>query len=291
MGSTSTASVVIPAHNEASVIGRCLNTLLAKAHDDEFDVLVVCNDCTDTTADIAKSYPGVRVVQIDEASKIAALNAGDASARCYPRIYLDADIALDTDSARGVVAALNAGALAAAPVPIVDTTGASWASRAYFSVWSRLGYATSNVLGAGVYALSKSGRSRFGVFPNVIADDGYVYSHFAPHERINPPGATFALRAPRHLRAAVRRRIRIVAGNTQLVQQAGLTMKVPGPSWHEVVRRDWRLLPAAVIYLAANLVADVGARRRLRVGTSGPWHRDLTTRETPAAQPGTTVLR
>jgi glycosyltransferase involved in cell wall biosynthesis len=272
-----TATVIVPAHNESSVIGRCLSTLLATAHDDEFDVVVVCNGCTDSTADIARTYAGVRVLQIDQASKIAALNAGDKSARAYPRIYLDADVELSTDSARRVVATLNDGAAAAAPLPVVDTTRASWASRAYFSVWSRLGYATTHVLGSGVYALSKGGRDRFAAFPNVIADDGYVYSQFAPDERANPPGATFTIRAPRHIRAAIRRRIRIAAGNKQL-QEAGLTMRVPGPSWRQVVRRERRLLPALVVYLSANAIAEIAARRRVRRGMSGSWHQDPTTR-------------
>ena len=39
------ASIIIPAHNEGSVIGRCLRVLLADAKPDEFDVIVVAN-CT-----------------------------------------------------------------------------------------------------------------------------------------------------------------------------------------------------------------------------------------------------
>ena len=42
-------SVVIPAHNEETVIGRCLAALFAGAGEGELDVVVVCNGCRDGT--------------------------------------------------------------------------------------------------------------------------------------------------------------------------------------------------------------------------------------------------
>ena len=47
-------SFVIPAHNEEAVIGRCLTALLAGARRDELDIIVVCNGCTDRTAEVAR---------------------------------------------------------------------------------------------------------------------------------------------------------------------------------------------------------------------------------------------
>ena len=46
-------SIVIPAHNEAAVIGRLLSGLLAEAEPDEFEVLVVANGCHDATETVA----------------------------------------------------------------------------------------------------------------------------------------------------------------------------------------------------------------------------------------------
>ena len=77
-------SVVIAAHNEESVIGRCLDALLSGAERDEFDVTVVANGCTDATAAVAARRAGVRVVTLDTASKPAALNAGDGVASGLP---------------------------------------------------------------------------------------------------------------------------------------------------------------------------------------------------------------
>lgn len=56
-------SVVIPAYNEEKVIGKCLQSL--KNQDfpkDTYEIIVVDNNCTDRTVEIAKKY-GARVVK------------------------------------------------------------------------------------------------------------------------------------------------------------------------------------------------------------------------------------
>ncbi|WP_157749167.1 glycosyltransferase family 2 protein [Jatrophihabitans sp. GAS493] len=270
-------SVIVPAHDEAKVILRLLDGALADAAPDEFDVVVVCNGCTDDTAALARSRPGVRVVEIDAASKVAALNVGDRHARDFPRIYLDADIELSTQSLRLVRDAL-AEAPAAAPMPVVDTRGGSPLVRGYFAIWSRLGYTTSHVLGSGVYGLSESGRERFGEFPDLISDDGFVYCQFAPSERHNPPGASFTIRAPRTVATLVKRRVRIIAGNIELERKTGLQPQHDGPGWLSVVWHNPRLAFAAPFFVGVNTYASLAARRRARAGTAGPWSRDLSTR-------------
>ena len=86
-------SVIIPAHNEEAVIGRCLGSLLAGAPAGALEVIVVANGCSDRTATVASSFgPDVRVIELAEASKHAALNAGDSVATRFPRAFVDADI-------------------------------------------------------------------------------------------------------------------------------------------------------------------------------------------------------
>src|SRR5262245_55246396 len=132
-------SIVIPAHDEEAVIGRCLAALTAGAADGELDVVVVCNGCKDGTAAAARAAaPGARVLEIAAAGKPGALNAGDAAARGFPRLYVDADVVLDLASLRRLAAVLAApGALAAAPVMDLDAAGASWPVRAFYDVWTR----------------------------------------------------------------------------------------------------------------------------------------------------------
>lgn len=276
------ASIVIPAHNESAVISRCLRGILSGARPGEFEIIVACNGCTDDTADIARTFPDATVVEVDTASKVAALNAGDAAATVFPRLYVDADVQISTNAVRAVASVLDRGAQAAAPLPVVDHSDSSLMVRMYFSVWRRLGYATRHALGSGVYGMSESGRSRFGEFPAVIADDGFVYSMFEPWERVNPSGTQFSVRVPRTTDAMLRRRTRIALGNLQLTALTGRTMKVPGPTWRDVVVREPWLLPAVVVYLTVNAMAAARARRRLTRGEFDAWNRDHTSRESVA---------
>ena len=85
-------AVIIPAHDEATVIERTLTGLKPLIRHPGVEIIVVCNGTTDDTADRARRFPGVLVVEIDDASKPAALNEGDRIATAWPRLYLDADI-------------------------------------------------------------------------------------------------------------------------------------------------------------------------------------------------------
>ena len=166
-------SVVIPAHNEEVVLGRGLDGVLSGALLGEIDVVVVCNGCSDGTADVARSYGDrVRVIETPIPSKTHALNLGDEAARGFPRFYVDADVVLTLDGIRRIAARLGAsGAPAAAPVMQVDLSGSSWPVRAFYAIWTQMPYTREGMIGVGVYALSEEGRRRFGRFPDVIADD------------------------------------------------------------------------------------------------------------------------
>ena len=136
-------SVVVPAHNEARVIGRLLDRLAPRtqlgqeaaagpaAAPDTFEVIVVANGCTDDTARVAASYgPGVTVAEVPVASKQGALVAGDEAARGFPRIYVDADVELGAADIRALGDALSApGALAAGPERVLDLAGRPWTVR------------------------------------------------------------------------------------------------------------------------------------------------------------------
>ena len=79
------ASVVVPACQEEATIERCLEALLCDARPGELDVVVVCNGCSDATAALARGVGArlghrVDVLELDAASKAAALRAGDSAA-------------------------------------------------------------------------------------------------------------------------------------------------------------------------------------------------------------------
>jgi glycosyltransferase involved in cell wall biosynthesis len=176
-------SVVIPAYDEAAVIGGCLDALFTGFEADELDVVVVCNGCTDRTADVARaSAHPVRVHELQRASKPAALRRGDAETRTFPRLYLDADVSLPGSAARLVLERLGSGALAARPPVLYEVSGASPPVRSYYRARSRVPAVLGSLWGAGVYGLSAAGRSRFDAFPDVVADDLWVDRLFSDEE-------------------------------------------------------------------------------------------------------------
>src|SRR5215813_6765708 len=177
-------SIVVPAHNEAAVIGQTLSALLRDAEPGELDVIVAANGCTDETEQIAAAFgPPVRVVNVAASSKPAALNAGDAQANGFPRLYLDADVELSTQAVRAIAAALADPVLAASPGLFVDTAESSRLVRSYYRCWSRLPSVVDDLVGRGVYAVSDQGRGRFDVFPDVLNDDHFFRELFSATER------------------------------------------------------------------------------------------------------------
>jgi hypothetical protein len=177
-------SVIVPAHDEERVIRRCLDALLSDVAPGALEVVVVCNGCTDRTAQIAEGYaPAVRVLRLTEASKLAALRAGDAAATVFPRLYLDADVELRGADAVRVLEELDAGpALAARPPLHYDTGGCSLLVRRYYRARVLVPGLMGRLWGAGVYGLSKAGHQRVAGWPDGVADDLFVDSSFADHE-------------------------------------------------------------------------------------------------------------
>jgi biofilm PGA synthesis N-glycosyltransferase PgaC len=69
--------VLIPAHNEESGIGHTLNALLGQTRRPD-RIVVIADNCTDRTEEIAKRYRGVTVMQTvgNTERKVGALNQG-----------------------------------------------------------------------------------------------------------------------------------------------------------------------------------------------------------------------
>ena len=210
-------SIVVPAHNEEAVIATNLRALVAGAAPDEFDVIVVANACHDRTAEIAKAA-GVRVITTETPGKAHAIALGDAVAHTFPRIYLDADVRLSTQSVRSLVeASQRPGVLACAPTPRLDLDGVGRVARRVHRVHDLLMAPTRALAGVGVYVLTEEGHAR--VFPmpaDVISDDGWVHASFAADERVVAPGAESTVRPARTVAAHLRRRLRVRRGNRQL---------------------------------------------------------------------------
>lgn len=270
-------SVVIPAHNEEQVIGRCLRSLLDGP--DDLEVVVVANGCTDRTAAVAAAHgPRVQVLETPVASKVAALNLGDAHVRAFPRLYVDADVELSGASAHAVADALRAGAgLAAAPAVRFALAGRPWHVRAYYRVWSALPFAQEGVGAGGVYALSAQGRARFDTFPDLGADDLFIRERFTADERLRVAGAQVVVHPPLTLRSLIKIRARVLAANREYAAR-GYALG-PGAGLRgclHALRARPALWPSAAWYVAVQCAARLWSRRPSR--GSRPWDRDETSR-------------
>jgi len=239
---TPIASVVIPAHNESTVIGRLLGALAPMTGTGELDVHVVCNGCDDDTSRVAGTFEAVRVHTLARPSKSAALNLGDEVAGdVFPRLYMDADIVADPAAVRGVVDALERGpALAAAPRLRVVLDGRPRPVRDFYDVFVRLPWVTDELVGSGFYGLSREGRARFDVFPDVLNDDLYIRSLFSSAERRAVSGCEFSIEAPRTTAALIRAKARVYAGTQEFLaifEQAESSSTGPVHSRPLLVRR------------------------------------------------------
>ncbi|MDP9934152.1 glycosyltransferase [Paenarthrobacter nicotinovorans] len=269
-----TGAVIIPAHNEAGVIGRTLDSLEEVISWGTVDVVVACNGCVDGTEDIASRCKGVSVLRVGEASKTAALNAADQVTLRWPRLYLDADIEVSAAALRSVFAALERpDLLAARPAYRYDTQGASLWVRAYYRARGRIPSNSSGLWGAGAYALNRAGHERLGSFPSVTGDDYYVDRLFSAQEKIVLPTEPVVVRTPRTSAALLSVLRRTYRGNAeQDLASGGVTSGRTVRELLSSVRGPWTAFDAAVY------VAFAGAGRRKMRRSSGAWERDNTSR-------------
>jgi len=85
---------VIPAYNEQALIGKCLESVLAeikRSGRTDVDVVVVNNNSTDRTAEVAASYAGVRVVDEKQKGLVSARDGGFRATTAELVANIDAD--------------------------------------------------------------------------------------------------------------------------------------------------------------------------------------------------------
>jgi glycosyltransferase involved in cell wall biosynthesis len=277
-------SIVIPAYNEEAVIGRCLQSLIDGMQEGELEIVVACNGCTDRTAELARGFgKAVKVVETSVASKHGGLNLGDGVATGFPRFYVDADVVLPLASVRRVAQVLEEGPwLAAAPRIQVDLSDRPWPVRAFYAVWLHVPYFRHGMIGSGVYAVSEQGRRRFGEFPGIIADDGYVRLVYAPEERTSVDAVSFIITPPRTLGGVIDIKTRSRVGTYELKRKFPELWRHEkrdfGSTFREILRHP-SVWPAFPVYLFVISMARWRAYRRLRAGDLDTWERDASSRE------------
>lgn len=287
------ASIVIPAHNEATVIGRTLEGLTAAAGApglrEDVHVVVATNGCTDDTIGIAESFADrlhLDVLDLPVASKQAALNgADDFLGDDYPRVYLDADIAAPAASLNTVIEALEGGAVAARPPLEYQTRTADPVVQAYYRARTRTPQVMNGLWGAGCFAVSAEGRRRWGAFPLDAPDDLFVDSLFQPEEKLIIDCAPVPVEVPRSAPALLRTLKRVHRRSEATPAEHG-SVQSSGGTLGSLLRSNsdsWAHRADAAAYVsmalgARGLLAVDALATRLRGGRSEAWERDDTTR-------------
>lgn len=285
-------SVVIPAHNEEAVIGRCLKIILDGAPGQHaMQIIVAANGCSDRTAERARAAaPDALVLDLPLGSKTGAINAANRVARHFPRIYLDADVECSYRSLAALAKALGeTGVMTAAPAIRLDLSRCNWLMRAYYRAWSHQPYAKAGQGGAGCYGLSAEAVASLGEFPPIIADDLWVHTRFCDAQRRHltedsDGHAVFSVvRPPQTAIEQIRVEARRAIGTAQVKQYypGAHAISVDGGGLATNLRdalRNGLNLAEAVVYFAIKICARLLARWRLMRGRGTVWSRDLGSR-------------
>jgi len=275
-------SVIIPAHNEEAVIADCLRPLVDQGIDD-LEVIVVPNACTDRTGDVARSLaPAVTVLETQIAGKTNALNLGERHAKTFPRLFLDGDIVFRPGTLRALFDALMGSVHIASPAPVFLCDGADLGVRLFYaSLRANKYFARGAPNGSGAFAVTAAGRSRWGEFPLVVADDGFVELHFEDHEACTVPGTSALVRAPKTFDALLKIKTRARLGQYELRAKFPdlVSRRTPTPAWTlRNMLADPRLWPGIPVYGFVRLHERRAARRIAQENGFTGWLRDDTTR-------------
>lgn len=277
--------IVIPAHDEESLLPRTLQSLIEQDIQRPMKIIVVANGCTDGTEAVARSWQapfaaaghGLEVLALTTRGKCKAINAGETQLCPGPRIYLDADVQLSADAVRSMVTTLESGIALCSPRPRVAVTR-SRIMRMYGRVWESLPIVRSGVIGGGVLAVSKTARLRWEQFPEITADDYFIESHFNDGERAIAAPSWFEVVLPKRWQEMVQVRARWRRGKRELEALLGVARPRRPPSGLlRLVLPRPVLWPAAVVYIAINLAGRWRAWRSPAPGI-GPWERSESSR-------------
>ncbi len=277
------ATVIVPAHNESSVIESCLDSIVNQSGIDH--IIVPCNGCTDDTVNIVKSkYPSVVCLDIETPSKTNALNVAEEKAIelgvSYPIFYIDADTQLSENAIPHITKAMrDSTTQLAAPTPIIDTSDSSFLVKTYYKVWINLPYIKEGVIATCSFIVSEEGRKRFDKFADVIGDDGFIRCHFKNKEISNIEGAEIYIRAPKDIFSLVKIKTRARLGNMELIARNKCPV-IENKNYGNVMKK--RLLSkdffSTCIYILIALVIRVRAHLQFKKLDDYEWEKDTSSR-------------
>ncbi len=142
-----TLSIIIPAYNEERHLPDCLDAI-AKQTVAPYEVIVVNNNSTDRTLEIAEEYDFVKVVKQKEQGLIASRNYGFDKASGELIARLDADSIIDRNWVKVVLAkfaqretvAITGPGRTLAVASFIPIYSVIWSRLYFLHMWSYLGF-------------------------------------------------------------------------------------------------------------------------------------------------------
>lgn len=112
-------TVVIPAHNEEKYAARCIGSVksAARYYGGSVQIIVVCNRCTDKTADIAQKC-GAKVIMNEDRCIAKVRNAGIFAASGDVVVTIDCDNRMTKGTLKEIAYLLNTGKYIGGGAPI-----------------------------------------------------------------------------------------------------------------------------------------------------------------------------
>lgn len=144
-------SCIVPAHDEARLIGATLAALHAAAAQlqIEYEIVVVDDASTDATAEIARRH-GARVVSVAHRQIAATRNAGARATQGEWLLFVDADTLIDAAVLQAALDALRAGAVGGGAA-VAFTGPLRWHERALADLARRVFFRTGIAPGCFVF--------------------------------------------------------------------------------------------------------------------------------------------
>lgn len=100
-------SIIVPAYNAENTIRACLGGVVALEWPNALEIIVVDDGSSDRTADIARSFSGVRVISVENGGAAKATNVGIRAAKYNIVVSLDADAVLARDWLKQIVSSFD----------------------------------------------------------------------------------------------------------------------------------------------------------------------------------------
>jgi GT2 family glycosyltransferase len=147
-------SFVVPAHNEEHELPATLRAILraAEAAGEPFEMIVVDDASTDSTAEIARQF-GAKAISVNHRQIAAVRNAGARMARGEIFFFVDADTRIAPGHVSAGIAALDAGCSGGSARVAMDVENTFW-GRILLRSFSAIYFGVAR-LGAGAFLFTR----------------------------------------------------------------------------------------------------------------------------------------